>query len=102
MEKLLPYETKIKLIKYLHQEMDFDILAFESGFYETHVAWEKIKQGEDTRTAMGKGLFSVWGTIKDLIPLVNYIETQSKTNDPLILTGFDSQLSGKWSKENFH
>jgi len=28
------YETKIKLIKFLHQEMDFDILAIESGFYD--------------------------------------------------------------------
>ena len=27
------FETKIKLIKYLHKELGFDLLLFESGFY---------------------------------------------------------------------
>lgn len=28
------YDTKIKLIKYLHQELGFDMLAFESGIFD--------------------------------------------------------------------
>lgn len=93
------YHTKIKLIKYLHQELGFDILAFESGVYDCQKAWELIQEGEDVRTCMGKSLFHVWSTTKELIPLSIYIDEQAKTDSPLQLMGFDSQFSGKLSSE---
>jgi len=95
------YETKIKLIKFLHQEMGFDILAFESGFYDCKKAWEEITKGEDTRDALGKSVFYLWSTIKDIKPLTNYIDKQKNSTNPLIISGFDSQWSGKLSEENY-
>lgn len=92
------YETKIKLIKYLHQELDFDILAFESGFYEVHKAWQMIQAGENVRTAMGRSIFHIWSTTKDFIPLADYLEKSSSSNKPLKLLGFDSQFTAKYAE----
>lgn len=95
------YETKIKLIKYLHQELGFDLLVFESGIYDCDKAWQLIEKGEDVRTAMGKSVFSLWSTLKDIIPLVGYIDKHKKSSTPLKVLGFDSQFSGKLSSESF-
>lgn len=86
------FDTKIKLVKYLHEEMGFEILAFESGLYECQKAWSLINEGEDIRLTMGKSIFGVWSTIKEIIPLTNYIEKKLATDRPLILAGFDHQI----------
>lgn len=95
------YETKIKLIKYLHQELGFDLLVFESGFYDCRKAWQMIEKGANIREAMGKSIFDIWSTTKDFIPMVDYIESTKNANQPLKLYGFDSQLTGKYSEEYF-
>jgi erythromycin esterase-like protein len=41
--------AKVRLIKYLHQEMGFDVIAFESGLYECFQA----DRGGDTLTLAG-------------------------------------------------
>jgi len=91
------YDTKIKLIKYLHEEMGYDILLFESGFYDCKKAWQLIEKGQDVRDAMGNSVMGVWSTMKDLIPLADYIDEQNKSETPLKLLGFDSQITGKVS-----
>jgi erythromycin esterase len=32
------FAAKVRLIKFLHQRMGFDVFAFESGLYDTHKA----------------------------------------------------------------
>lgn len=98
------YETKIKLIKYLHQEMGFDIIAFESDFYACDKAWKELnaeKKGQDARLAMGKGITLVWSAVHELKPLTNYIEQQVNSDNPLELAGFDNQMIGRYSAETY-
>lgn len=94
------YETKIKLIKYLHKEMGFDLLVFESGIYDCKKAWQNIKKGDDVRTSLGNGLLFFWSTSKQFKPLVKYIDENKNKVHPLIISGFDNQLSGKFSENN--
>ena len=35
--------AKVRLIKFLHQELGFDVLAFESGLYDCNKVWTEIK-----------------------------------------------------------
>ncbi len=93
------YETKIKLIKYLHKELGFDILVFEGGFYDVHKASELIEAGMPVRDAMGQSISYIWSTTKSIIPLAEYLET-NKLNNPLKLRGFDSQFYMNFSKKN--
>ena len=95
------YKTKIKLIKYLHAEMGFDILAFESGIYDCTQAWDKIEQGEDVASALANSVFFLWSTTKEFKPLAAYIDENKNATNPLQVTGFDSQFTGRISEKEF-
>jgi len=95
------FDTKVKLIKFLHQEMGFEILVFESGFYDCKKAWEEIEKGENVETALANSIFTLWSTTTQFKPLVTYVEDNLKTEKPLTVLGFDSQFTGPISKEHF-
>ena len=95
------FETKIKLIKYLHQEMDFEILAFESSIYDCDKAWSMIQQGHDVKDALAKGIFDMWSVLEELNPLYQYFEQQLALEKPLMIAGFDPQINAKLAADYF-
>lgn len=95
------YDTKIKLIKYLHEEMDFDLLVFESSLYECNKAWELIENGEDVRIALGNSVFALWSVTKEFKPLASYIDSVRNTESELKVFGFDSNFSNKYGDKYF-
>lgn len=84
---------KTRLIKYLHQKKGFDVLAFESGIYDMTKAWDFMRAGENPLVAARRGIFSVWSGSSQVLPLLDYVGSQSTTSHPLELTGFDSQIT---------
>jgi len=95
------FETKIKLIKYLHQQMDFEILAFESSIYDCDKAWSMIKKGHNVKDALAKGIMDIWSVREELNPLFQYFEQQLERGNPIMIAGFDPQLFGKLAAEYF-
>ena len=95
------YQTKIKLIKYLHQEMGFDMVAFEAGLYDCRKAQELIDEGEDYRVALAMSVPGLWSLVKEFKPLGAYIEESERTAAPLEWVGFDGQMGGLASKKHF-
>ncbi len=95
------YQTKIKLIKFLHEEMGFDIIAFESGLYECNRAWGKIENGENVSKSLGQSVFYLWSITKSFEPLAAYIEANKNTERPLLVGGFDYQFTGRISEYEF-
>lgn len=95
------FETKIKLIKYLHQEMDFEILAFESSIYDCDRAWSMVQNGHDVKDALAKGIFNIWSVLEEINPLYQYFEDQLANENPLMIAGFDPQFVGKLAAEYF-
>jgi erythromycin esterase len=91
--------AKTRLIKFLHQEMGFDVLAFESGLYDVKKVWELIEAGEPAGSAMPRGIFSIWTGSAEVLPLTAYIEAEAQSARPLRLAGFDSQLTGSASED---
>jgi erythromycin esterase len=79
--------------------MGFDVLAFESGLFEVHKVWELIEGGEDVRTAMSQGVFSIWMGSAEVDPLVEYLDEAAGTANPLELAGFDCQFTGTASRD---
>jgi erythromycin esterase len=90
----LTFLAKTRLVKFLHQEMGFDVLAWESGIYDVHKSWELIENGEDVRVAVKQGIFSAWTAWEETRELFRYIEEVSSSDRPLVLAGFDSQTTG--------
>lgn len=93
------FQAKVRLIKFLHSEMGFDVIAFESGLFDCSRAWDAIKRGDDPVQAASKGIFSVWTDSAEVRPLFSYIGAEAKTGHPLELTGFDLQFTGSYSRD---
>ena len=81
------------------QEMDYDVLVFESSILDCHIAWEEIKKGEDPYQSFGKGVFKFWTVSKYTTELIKYLGDQAQSDNPLILSGFDMQFSGMMGLE---
>src|SRR6516162_207942 len=54
------FHAKARLIKFLHQKMGFDVLAFESGLYDCRKAWALLKGGMEAHEAVSHGVFGIW------------------------------------------
>ncbi|QDU64196.1 Erythromycin esterase [Planctomycetes bacterium Pan216] len=91
--------AKTRLIKFLHQEMDFDVLAFESGLYDCHKAWEAFRDGQDALAAAQRGIFGIWTRSQQLQPLFDYLASNANKDRPLELCGVDCQLTASSSRE---
>ncbi|GED03202.1 erythromycin esterase family protein [Bacillus atrophaeus] len=90
-------QTKVRLIKYLHEHLGYDVIAFESGFSDTNASYRNMDQ-LSARGLMKDSIFGVWHT-EDVLELFQYIKEQKEKGDPLILTGFDIQdMPGKFNK----
>jgi len=83
---------KVRLVKYLHERLGFDVIAFESSLSGCDVADSRIGT-EAPREVMRDCLFAVWFT-SEMLPLFEYLEAQRKVGHPLHLAGFDTQESG--------
>lgn len=87
--------AKTRLIQFLHQKHGFDLLIFESGFYDCHRAWQTILEGKlSAIDAASEGIFGIWTQSQQVQPLLEYIAKQAKSKNPLQLAGCDSQLTG--------
>jgi erythromycin esterase len=85
-------QAKVRLIKFLHQQMGFDVIAFESGLYECFAAGRK--PASTAETLMRDCIFGVWHT-EEVLALFDYIKSTQATSRPLTLAGFDSQNSSR-------
>jgi erythromycin esterase len=80
---------KVRLIKFLHQQMGFDVIAFESGLYECHAS---NRVASSAAITMRSCIFGVWHT-EEVRPLFEYIKETQQTDRPLLIAGFDTQMS---------
>lgn len=89
-------DAKIQLVKYLHEELGFNVLAFESGYFDCSKAAELLANEGSART-LKEAVFGVWDN-KSLAELEAYILQTQRTASPLVVTGFDHQFSGRLAK----
>ncbi|WP_249660773.1 erythromycin esterase family protein [Lysinibacillus fusiformis] len=87
--------AKTRLIQFLHQEMGYNVLAFESGLGDVMNAQGKIDKQAALQT-MKDAIFGVWWT-KETLPLFEYEKTTQATEKPLVLAGFDIQQQGAFT-----
>lgn len=84
-------QAKIRLIKCLHEQLGYDVMAFESSILSTYLANEQASQLTPT-AFMQDSIFTVWSTT-GVVQLFSYIQSTQTTAHPLILAGFDVQLT---------
>jgi erythromycin esterase len=83
--------AKVRFIKYLHEQLGYDVIAFESSVFEC----DRAQRAIGTLSAdqlMRSCIFGVWHSAETR-PLFEYIKQTQSTSHPLSLAGFDSQIS---------
>ena len=88
------FEAKIRLLRFLREQMGFTTVAFESGFYDLHKAQQALDEGKSAQEALGNSVFPIWTGMQEfqaIIPLVG--------KGKLRVAGFDPQLTGAYSDE---
>lgn len=85
-------QVKTRLIRFLHEEMGFDVLAFESEPYQCALADQHAAEAT-ARTTLVSCVFGVWHTA-EVLELFEYIRSTRATAHPLILAGYDIQPIG--------
>jgi len=92
------FTAKIRLIRFLHEKMGFDVLAFESGLYDCARIWENVQQGGALSQEVIGSLFYMYATSVQMGPLFDYVQGDLHAAHPLVLTGFESQHTGVKAK----
>lgn len=91
------FRAKARLVRFLHRELGFDVLAFESGFYDCWKAWRAIEPGEDPGAAFRRSVFPIWTRAAQLQPLIAHFAAAARSERPLELAGIDPQFTGALS-----
>lgn len=92
--------AKTRIIQFLHESMGFEVLAFESGFYDCTRIWENTRNGGQLSQEVIGSLFYMYATSKQMQPLFGYIQSKLTTASPLLVAGFESQHSGAKARNN--
>jgi len=87
--------AKARIIKFLHQRMGFDVLAWEAGLFNASDMDAAVR---DTAIpldqARGRGLYPIWALSAQVAPVFEYARSVAATPRPLEMTGIDHQFSG--------
>lgn len=91
------FEAKVKMIKYLHENLGYNLLVFESGYYDCEKAEEILSSGVKDIKVIQRSIFGIWNT-SEVRELYKYIIETHNTVTPLKLAGMDNQFLTTASK----
>jgi erythromycin esterase len=81
-------------IRFLHEVMGFDVLAWESGLYDCREMNAALGTSIPLEKAIAKGIFAnPWGRSEQVYPLFEYARSTAATTRSLEMAGFDCQFS---------
>ena len=84
------FESKTKLIKFLHDEMGFTVIAFEYDLFSLANGYNKAIN-ENNPEILKNHLYPFWSQVKSTESLFPYIISTTKSKSPLKVVGFDCQ-----------
>ena len=84
--------VKARLVRFLHQELGYGVLAFESALYQCYDANLTAAEAPAKSTLI-HCTFGVWHT-KEVLPLFEYLRETQKSDRPLRLAAIDVQPIG--------
>jgi erythromycin esterase len=94
--------AKARLVAFLHQEMGFDVLAWESGLWDVAQAWRQVQAGEEVLEASKRAIYPLWTRSEQVLPTIDYVASTVGTARPLEMAGVDNQFSGTVSLDSMH
>jgi erythromycin esterase len=87
------FHAKARLIRFLHEKMGFDVVAWESGLLDCRLADAALRAGSSAREVAQRGIFPIWSAGKHIEPAFEYLKATQATESPIAFCGFDCQFS---------
>jgi erythromycin esterase len=87
------FAAKARLIKFLHRHMGFDVLVWESGFYDLKRVEAGLRAGDDAVASAQRGILKIWSASEQCLPLFEYAKMSHASERPLVMAGFDMQFT---------
>jgi erythromycin esterase len=85
--------AKARLVKYLHEKLGFNVLAFESDFYGVTGAYDEVLQQRiSIDSAVNANVFAIWTSCSQFSDMFGYIKSSAQTSQPLYIAGIDNQI----------
>ena len=84
--------AKGRLIRFLHQVMGFDVLAWEAGFFDMQLVAKSLRAGQPAADAASRGLYRVW-RVREVGPTLDYVRASQGMDRPIETVGFDCRVS---------
>ncbi len=82
-------QAKSRLMKFLHKEMGFDVLAWEAGFIDCYYMNEALRSELPLKDVKKYMMSGGWDASEYVNPVFEYARKNWKTERPLIMAGFD-------------
>lgn len=86
------FYAKARLIRFLHEQMGFDVLAWESSFFDCEELNAALASDLPPGKAAQQAIFGHWSRSGLVSPLFEYARSTLTTGRPLRQTGFDMQF----------
>jgi erythromycin esterase len=83
------FQAKSRIVRFLHQEMGFDVLVWEAGLLDAERLNRSFESGVDPAEASARMMSGGWARSLDTRPLFEYVATTWRTDVPLRMSGFD-------------
>jgi erythromycin esterase len=84
-------QAKMRLVKYLHEELGFSVLAFESDFYALNIS-PPMNRFEH--------IHGIWRGCNEYDDLKHYLNNSLDSKNPIQVSGFDCRHHSNYSKQN--
>jgi erythromycin esterase len=91
------FAAKVRLILFLHQRLNFDVVVWESGIYDVELAEAGLRAGGDPADAAQRGILRNWSGSEECRPLFAYAQKSHATARPLAMAGFDSSMTSPFA-----
>jgi erythromycin esterase len=95
------FSAKVRMIRFLHQEMGFDVIAWESGVHGVGLAQAALDAGQAPGEAARLGVSPIWSGAAEVQPLFEYVQATRGTMRPLTMAGIDPQFTAPGASQRF-
>ncbi len=90
--------AKARLVRFLHQVMGFDVLAWEAGFFDVPLVDAALRSDVPLPEAAARGLYRIWWKSLETQPTLSYVRSTQATPHPILTVGFDCRVSTEKSR----
>ncbi|HEX5758005.1 MAG TPA: erythromycin esterase family protein [Thermoanaerobaculia bacterium] len=83
--------AKGRLVRFLHQVMGFDVVAWETGIFDVRQMDTALRAGLPSGEAARRGIYPAWHNEESMWTL-DYLRASQRTDRPIESVGFDCRI----------